>query len=292
MLNTKQRKVTKKQPKRKLIRNGGRRDNSQDLDRLGRGNLRLFVQNRKLVLPDMFTETLVYAVSQTNIFNTAATVGSIAWAMNDLFAFRNGVNPTIISGATSSAGAITGDLERYRRYRVLSVKFKVRLQSREATNPQTFVLHPSTALPNVATNTEFSWLMMQQSNCIRTLGPIGSGNAVQDLTMSYNPEKFFGEQYHQQDEYTGTITGTNGAFTSPTTPVYMGLSFHNTNTNTLTTGGAVMTVQAIIKVLIYEVDRDEDPATFKSSEQNLESIETQIAQLKLRAKQLARSTST
>lgn len=269
------------------------RDDRVDLMRVGRGNMRVYSQNRGLVLPDQYTQTFLYAEQQRNIFNTAINFGTEAWAFTDLFAFRNGVSPTIISGLTNAAGTLGSEPGRMRRYRVLSVKLVARVQNREATNPVTVILHPSQILPVVSSSAEIQWLMEQQSNCVRTLGPATSGSSMQELRMKYNPEKFYGEQYHEQDEYSGAITFALGVgnLASPTTPVYLGLSFHNVNTNTLTTGGLVLTVSAKIKVLFYQPDRDEDPTTFKSPEDVLEEIEQQIATLRLRAKQLSRTKS-
>lgn len=284
--------VKRKKQARKITK---KTDGRFNLNKAGMGNLKMFIQNRRLVLPDMFQTRVLYATGQALIFNTAASTGAISWGMNDLNSFRVGTSPTPISGLTSSGGVVISDAARYKKYRIQSVKFKVRLQSREAVSPQTYALHPSSTLPATNTSLEFAWLMMQQSCCVRTVGALSSGNAYTELSMDYNPEKLIGEHYHQQDEYAGTILGSFGSatFGAPATPVYMGLSFHNVNVNTMTTGGAVMTVQAFINVLFYEVDRDEDPAVFHSPSDpdGLEALELQISTLELRAKQLARQAS-
>lgn len=282
--------------KNKKQKRGGNKQKPSDLDvhtKLGNGNMKVRYENRGLVIPDMFRQKFKYAEQQRNVFATAVNFGSETWAMTDLFAFRTGVSPTIIAGLTNTTGGVNGDAYRMRRYRVMGVKFICRLQNRETVNPITFILHPSQTLPAVASSAEVQWLMEQQSNCIRTAGPLNSGTSTQELRMKYNPEKFFGEQYHEQDEYSGAISvaAAIGALASPTTPLYMGLSFHNANTNTLTTGGAVLTLSVELDVLFYQPDRDEDPQTFKSPDRVQEDLQKQVEDLIRTSRSIKRSTS-
>jgi hypothetical protein len=288
MSNNKQIQMVRKGKRRGVKRNLKQLDSKQNLDRIGSGNMRVRIQTRGLVIPDQFEQTFLYAEQQRNIFNTASTTGSETWAFTDLNAFRTGVSPTQISGFCNGGGAI-GDGARMRRYRVLDVDFIVRVQNREAVNPITLCLHPAQVLPAVSSAAEFQWLMEQASSVVKTVGPLSSGKSTQVMRMKYNPEKFYGEQYHEQDEYSGGISG--GIIGSPATPVYMGLSFHNTNVNTLTTGGLVLTISAKIRVLFFQPDRDEDPATFLGIEKTVESVEKQISVLESRLRALKRENS-
>lgn len=292
-MQTMRRKPNNKKRNAKKTRPRGAKDTLVALDRAGRGNMKVQIQRRNLVQPDIFTQEFIYAEPQRNIFNTAVSFGSETWAFTDLNAFRTGVSPTFIAGLCHSSGRIDNDAAWMRRYRVQWVKFIVRVQNRETINPITVILHPSQSLPAVASAAEVQWLMEQRSNCVRTLGPLNSGTSTAELRMKYNPEKFFGEEYHEQDEYSGAITRGSSAsqFASPATPVYMGLSFHNVNVNTVTTGGCVLTLTVKIKVEFFQPDRDEDSSTFKGADDTLEKLEKEISELKLRAKVLARTSS-
>jgi len=211
-------------------------------------------------LVDEFREDYAYSEDQRNVFNTAVVANSIYWRMNSMYIIQDGGSAAIIPD-WSNPGSI-GLSGNYRRYRVLKSSIEVRIRNRELVNALEVILFPTDSNAAITTAALFSWRASQPYVIRRQLGPAGASDAKATMRMSFCPSKFVGAQYHDQDQYSGPLSGTGQSLsTDPAVLFYWGLAFYNVNTNTVTTGGALVNMTIYNRVLVYEVNRDANSAS-------------------------------
>jgi len=211
-------------------------------------------------LPDQFREDYMYNEVQRNVYTTAAVaVSSNSWAMNTMKTIQTGSGVGAVIPDWSNDGVAADSMNKsYRKYRVLSSSIKVFVRNRETVNPVVVMLFPTQTIPAVSSAAEFTFRAGQQYSQLWQLGPAGSSDATHCFKMKFSPSKFFGPQYHEQDEYAGSINSLF-AVQDPATFVYWGLAGYCAGIFTMTTGGIVIDMTLKQRVLCYQVDRDENP---------------------------------
>jgi len=254
-------KKTGRSPKKRL---GGKGKSNKRGKRLGpgeenKGTGRITKLLNVRTLPDEFKEDYAYNEGQRNIFNAAVVSAAVYWRMNSMFTIQDGGSGAIIPDWSN--GGMVGMAGNYRRYRVLKSTIEIRIRNRETVNPIEVMLFTSESNAAITTAALFTWRAAQPYVQRKQLGPAGASDAKATMRMSFCPSKFVGQQYHEQDQYSAALTGFASPATDPATLFYWGLAFYNVNTNTVTTGGAIITMTIYNRVLVYEVDRDANSAS-------------------------------
>jgi hypothetical protein len=212
-------------------------------------------------LPDEFKQDILYSEAMRTVFIVAETNNTLFYNMNAAGTLQTGGSPAIIAGWQTAGGAPQGMLSNYRRYRVLKSYISIKVRNREATNPIDVILYPTQVNTAITTPAEFSYKASQPYVIRRQLGPVGASDAKAVLSMKFSPSKFYPAEYHTQDEYSGSVS--TGGIVNPSTLIYWAIAFYNPSLNTVTTGGLKIWTNIAQRVLVYEIDRDEDPATMR-----------------------------
>jgi hypothetical protein len=227
-------------------------------------------------LADEIKQKYMYAEIPTLRFNTAVNFGSINYIMSGMDILFDGGSTAVIPYWTNE-----GLVDHYRKYRVVFSSIKVEAQNREAVNPIYLLLTPATSsspsvqtAPVVTSAAAFTELQSYSHTKLALIAPVGSGPNTVVLRDSMAPAKLFGEQYHEQDEYSGTITSSS-QIVNPTRYAYWNISYFNpAGNNTAVTGGLSCRVTLKQTVLLYEVERDTQSSAFFRSREHPNEVDS------------------